>query len=385
MHLMFADTSAARRAIPVGWREVGLLAACLLVATVGSDALGFGPLPSAAAELEGLKRYNFRRVEMAVPIHIILYAPDEESASTAARAAFDEIHRLNGVFSDYDAQSELRRLCETAGSGTVVLVSEDLWAVLQASQRIARQSDGAFDITIGPVVRLWRRARRRYRLPSEQRLAEARQAVGYDLIRLVPEKRAVALTADDMRLDLGGIAKGYAIDAALAVLRRHGVERALIDAGGDVRLGDPPPGQSGWHVQVATGKEPEVAASPPRPAQEGEVGPVVLDLANVAVATSGDVWQSVEIDGTHYSHIVDPRTGIGLTDRSTVTVVAPTGMLADALASAVSVLGPPKGIALAGKYANTAVRVVRAPGGRPESHQSPSWEALPRLAQMKEK
>jgi thiamine biosynthesis lipoprotein len=364
----------------VGWRLAGLLTVvCWTVAApIGTGHVGLHSFANAAAPEAALKRFSFERVEMAVPVRIVLYAPDERSASTAATAAMDEIHRLNGVFSDYDARSELRRLCETAAEGRAVPVSEDLWTVLRASQRIARQSDGAFDVTIGPVVRLWRRARRQHELPSEGRLAEARRAVGYELIRLLPERKAVELQAEGMRLDLGGIAKGYAIDAALDVLRRHGIPRALVDAGGDVRVGDPPPGQSGWHIRVATGNEPTGDEPSPHP-REGLAGLLVLNLANAAVATSGDAWQSVEIDGVHYSHIVDPRTGVGLTDRSTVTVVAPSGMLADALASAVSVLGPEKGIALVDSHEGTAVRVVRASGGEPEIRHSRSWEQIPRI------
>ena len=333
-----------------------------------------------------LARFEFERVEMAVPVKVVFYAPDKAAASTAASAAFDEIHRLNAILSDYDPQSELRRLCRTAGRATAVpeettsgadptpsravAVSDDLWNVLQASQRMARLSDGAFDVTVGPVVKLWRRARRRHRLPTEQRLAEARERVGYQMIRLHPEGRKVELLRPDMRLDLGGIAKGYAVDAALDVLRRHGVTRALIDAGGDIRLGGPPPGEVGWRIAVAGTDREEPSAE-------------VLLLANTAIATSGDAWQHVEIRGVRYSHIVDPRTGVGLTDRATVTVVAPTGMLADSLASAVSVLGPEPGIELVQKHPGAAVQIVRSRDdkqGGPVAVHGPGWAKLPRAS-----
>jgi thiamine biosynthesis lipoprotein len=347
---------------------------------------------------EPLRRFEFQRVEMAVPIKLIFYAPDEPTASTAAQAALDEVHRLNGVFSDYDAHSELRRLCHISGPGRPVKVSEDLWNVLAASQRLARQSGGAFDITVGPVVKLWRRARRRHELPPSERLEAARKAVGYQMIRLDEQRRSVELLRDDMRLDLGGIAKGYAIDAALDVLRLRGITRALIDAGGDVRLGDAPPGADGWRVAVDVGEPihlPGATAGLPSsagPLHEGDatgglrqrvVGlgegtGAVLRLHNVAIATSGDAWQHVEIDGVRYSHIVDPRTGLGLTNRSSVTVIAPSGMLADALASAVSVLGPERGLALVRRYPNAAVRVVRATGDGFELTQSDNWPSFVR-------
>jgi thiamine biosynthesis lipoprotein len=137
----------------------------------------------------------------------------------------------------------------------------------------------------------------------------------------------------------------------------------LIDVGGDIVLGDPPPGSSGWRIGVAPLK-------PDQPPSR------YLRLANVAIATSGDAWQHVEIDGRRYSHIVDPHTGLGLTDRSSVTVIAPSGMAADALASAVSVLGPQRGIKLIEATADTAALIVNSPDGKTvETHQSNRWPA----------
>lgn len=333
-----------------------LVLACLLcIAT---------PAATTADNAPRFERFAFESVEMAVPVKIILYAPDRDSAKRAADAAFDRIRQLNGILSDYDSKSELRRLCETAGSGRAVPVGDDLWRVLTAAQVFSKQSDGAFDITVGPVVRLWRRARRQRRLPSADRLRTARQLVGHQLVAMDPKTRSVRLARAGMRLDLGGIAKGYATDEALAVLQKHRITRALVDAGGDIRLGDPPPDRRGWRIGVA-----------PLDAKAG--ASLHLWLSNCAVATSGDAWQFVEIRGVRYSHIVDPRTGLGLTDHSSVTIVAPDGITADALASAVSVLGPDKGIALADRTAGVAALVVRAPQGKTERYESQRWKKLP--------
>lgn len=310
-----------------------------------------------------LSRFQFTRVEMAVPIKIVLYAPDEATANGGARAAFDRIRRLNGIMSDYDPQSELRRLCNTAGQGEAVPVSEELWHVLKHAQALSDRSGGAFDVTVGPVVRLWRRARRRKQLPSPERMATARPLVDYRLIRLDPEKRAVELLKTGMRLDLGGIAKGYAVDEALVVLRKLGINRALVDAGGDIALGDPPPYKRGWRIGVARLE----ADGPPNR---------ILVLSRLALATSGDTWQYVEIGGRRYSHIVDPRTGLGLTDHSSVTVIAPDGITADGLASAVSVLGPKKGLELIENSPSAAVLIIRAPEGKVETHESSRWKDL---------
>jgi thiamine biosynthesis lipoprotein len=319
-------------------------------------------------ERAGLERFEFTGVAMrVVPVKIVLYASDEATAECAAQAAFARLDELNAVLSDYDPASELRRLCDTSGEGVRVPVSGELWHVLTHAQALAKRTDGAFDVTVGPVVRLWRRARRRERMPSPERLEAARQVVGYRLIRLHPERQEVELLKPDMRLDLGGIAKGYAVDEALATVRKHGIDVALVDAGGDIRLGTPPPGRPGWLIGVA-GLDPD---GPPSR---------FLWLADRAIATSGDTRQYVVIDGTRYSHLVDPRTGLGLTDHSVVTVIARDGITADGLASAVSVLGPERGLKLTEETPHTAAFILRASGdeaGTAETYESSYWKEFP--------
>jgi len=325
-------------------------------------ALGALPI-TAQGNAAASERFEFTEVEMAVPIRIVLYTCGEENAQEAAQAAFARIRQLNGIMSDYDATSELRRLCATSGGGKAVPVSPELWCVLHHAQALSARSHGAFDVTVGPMVRLWRRARRQRELPSEERMEAARPLVGYRLIRFDPTRRAVELLKPGMRLDLGGIAKGYAADEALRVLAKRGIPSALIDAGGDIVLGEAPPGKPGWRIGVA---RLEVDGPPSQ----------VLVLSRAAIATSGDRWQYVEIDGTRYSHLVDPRTGLGLTDHSSVTVVAPDGITADGLASAVSVLGPEAGLKLIEDTPGTEALIVRAPEGVVEKHESTGWREL---------
>jgi thiamine biosynthesis lipoprotein len=208
------------------------------------------------------------------------------------------------------------------------------------------------------VVSLWRKARREKKLPDAERLAQALQVVGYRKLHLDSRHRTVQLLAPRMRLDLGAIAKGYAADEALKVLHRHGMTRALVAGGGDMALGDPPPGKKGWRIEIAP---LDTTNAPP--------ARFVL-LANAGLATSGDLFQHVEIGGKRYSHIVDPRTGIGLTDHSLVTVIAPDGITADGLATAVSVLGPEKGIKLVEATKGAAVHITRRPGNHIETSES---------------
>jgi thiamine biosynthesis lipoprotein len=311
--------------------------------------------PSLAEAPEALRRFEFVEPQMGVPFRIVLYAPDAAKAEAASKAAFQRISQLNEILSDYETDSELNELSRTSGKGTPVRVSDELWTVLKQADALARRSNGAFDVTVGPAVTLWRRARRNQQMPEPDRLARAREAIGFDKVRFDPAVQTVELLQRGMKLDLGGIAKGYALDAALGVLISNGVARALISGGGDMVAGDPPPGQRGWRIEIA----PLDIPNPP-PAR------YVL-LTRMALATSGDVFQRLEIEGRRYSHIVDPRTGVGLTDHSLVTVIAADGTIADGLATAASVLGPREGLQLIENTPGVEVLFVRKPDAEIET------------------
>jgi FAD:protein FMN transferase len=283
---------------------------------------------------ESLSRFEYTEYHMGVDVRIVVYAPDKPHAEAACTAAFERIAELDTTMSDYRVDSELNRLCARAG-GPPVTVSKDLFLVLQRSQELARRSGGAFDVTCGPLVRLWRAARKSGVPPTRVQVAIARARMGWRLVELDPRARSVRLLKKGMQLDLGGIGKGYAGDRAQAALKRRGVTRALVQAGGDIVVTDPPPGEAGWKIEVPNA---EAAGAPP------------LTYANAAVSTSGDLEQSVEIAGRRYSHIMDPRSGRPLTDRIQVTIVARDGLTSDGLSTAVSVLGPARGRKLAASY-----------------------------------
>jgi thiamine biosynthesis lipoprotein len=283
---------------------------------------------------------------MGTRFQITLCAPGQAAAEGAARAAFAHIEKLNQIMSDYSPTSELMRLCDQAGKGAIG-VSPELFAVLSQAQEISSMSHGAFDVTVGPIVKLWRRARRTQRIPPADELERARSLVGYKNVILDARKRTVTLLKPGMKLDLGGIAKGYAADQALAVLKDHGIDRALVAAGGDVAASGPPIDAKGWKIAIASLDSPASARTR------------FVWLEHAAVSTSGDAEQYVEIDGRRYSHIVDPRTGIGLVGRQSVTVVAPLGILADSLTKVASVLGPAEGLPIIEKIAGASALVVR--------------------------
>ena len=310
-----------------------------------------------------LARFEFTEPHMGTKFRIVLYAPDEATAKKASRAAFDRIAALDAMMTDYRETSELIRLCAKSG-GPPVKVSEELFYVLTKAEAASRLSDGAFDVTIGPVVQLWRLCRRTQRLPEPDQLAQARAVVGWNNVVLDPKERTVKLLKAGMRLDLGGIAKGYAGDEAQKVLNMHGVTRALVAGGGDIVVSGPPPGKDGWEIAIL-----------PLVEVEGKTGPRLL-LRDGAVSTSGDANQFVEIDGKRYSHIVDPKTGIGLVGRMSATVVARDGTTADSLTKVVAVLGPERGFKLIETVDGASARFVRLTERGEEVSASPRFPKL---------
>ncbi|HRI12137.1 MAG TPA: FAD:protein FMN transferase [Verrucomicrobiota bacterium] len=299
---------------------------------------------------------------MGLPFRLVLYTPDGATATNAAEAVWTRISDLNAILSDYEAESELSRLSRSAGTGQWIALSPDLAHVLTTAGEVSRRSTGAFDVTVGPEVQLWRRARRQRELPSPEVLARAREATGWTnlLLRHRASAWEAQLVRPGMRLDLGGIAKGYALDEAAKVLRGRNLPRFLISGSGDMVAGEPPPGESGWRIEVGVF---DVTNAPP---------PRFVSLRNVGLATSGDTFQRAEIGGVRYSHIVNPHTGIGLTDHRLVTVIARNGMIADALSTASSVLEPKVALKLANEF-QAELLILREPADSIEELASPGF------------
>jgi thiamine biosynthesis lipoprotein len=346
--------------------KIYLITQLVLYSTIISGCFtGCSPLGKPLKSLPGLLyRYEFSQPQMGTLFRIVLYAPSDSIAQHAAQSAFKRVDELNVILSDYLETSELSKLSATAGTGQAFFVSKDLWIVLEKSMEAAKQSNGAFDITVGPYVSLWRRARRQQILPAPDALVKARQKVGYQHIKLDPVKHTAQLLVPEMKLDLGGIGKGYAADEAFAILKKYGITTALVDAGGNMVVGDAPPGKKGWDIEVAS-----LVTNNKDTTQ-------VITLTHAAVATSGDMFQFVEIDGKKYSHIVDPRTGIGLTGQIMVTVLAPDGTMADYLSTAVSVLGPKEGLILIEKTKKSAALILRNTDSGIKKWESRKWKFL---------
>lgn len=328
-----------------------LLVRCSCVAVVVSLAVGSGcqsdsgPTTAPTTQPQAaLRSYEYRQIHMGVQARLVVYAADEETAANACRVAYRRIAEIDRIASDYILDSELNRLCAKAG-GPPVPVSDELFYLLQTSCDIAQRSNGAFDPTVGPLIRLWRGARKSEspRLPSPDQIAAAKQLVGYNKIKFDAAGRTIQLTTAGMRLDLGGIAKGYGAHQAVLSLKNQGLGISFCEFGGDVYVGDSPPNRPGWVMEVTN--------------DAGRRKSRKIFVRNTGVSTSGDSEQFVMIGGQRYSHIVDPRTGIGLTQSTLVTILHPQGIISDGLSTALSVLPPDQGRALAKSYnAKTYIR-----------------------------
>jgi thiamine biosynthesis lipoprotein len=295
-----------------------------------------GPEPAPETQDAEATLLTFREGHMGTQFTIRLWAePDRiEAGKQAARKAFAEIGRLERLFSDYRADSEIVRIA-AAPAGKPVPISPDLSILMERALDLSRRTGGAFDVTLGPMTRLWRQSRKNHTLPTPERIADARARSSWQLLYLDREDRTLTFEKPRMQLDLGGIAKGFTADAAMKVLKRRGFSRSLVAASGDIAVGDPPPGCKAWRVGV---RSLDVSEEP------GDLTGAV-ELAGSAISTSGDTQQAVHIGDAQYSHIVDPKTSLGLTERIAVTVIGPDAATTDGYATAVSVMGKEKGLA----------------------------------------
>ncbi len=295
-------------------------------------------LASGCTGRGSLQRHEFTRLCMGVQARIVLFAENSQTASSAAALTFHRLAELDGCMSDYRPASELMQLCRNAGQPPTP-VSQDLFDILSEAIQISRATDGAFDPTIGPCVALWRAARHSGLPPSPDELQAARALVNWRLLELDGSARTARLAEPGMKLDLGGIAKGFAADRGVRFLRTQGIDRCLVALAGDIAVGDPPPGKGGWSIEV-----------PGLPAP--------LILRNCAVSTSGDAEQAFESEGRHFSHIIDPRTGVGAPYRRQATAVAPKGEWADALSTAAYLLGPTETPSLERAFPGTRFTII---------------------------
>ena len=269
-----------------------------------------------------LAEFSFTQLQMAMPMRITVWCESKQHAESACKLAFDRASMLVMIFSDYDQSSETRRLARTS-VGQPTKVSKHLLSVLNFSNSLNQTSHGALDPTSSRVIGLWRTARKTGKLPDPNLINSLRQQCGFEKLQIDIEHGTVTTLSEGLTMDFGGIAKGYIGDQVIASLRENGIDSACYEAGGDIVLSGRPPNSNGWVIDLGT---------------ENDGTPRTIELENCGVSTSGDSQQFVELDGKRYSHVVDPRTGFGVTTGQTAFVVAPSGMQSDSLATAGCVL-----------------------------------------------
>lgn len=270
------------------------------------------------------------RNAMGTVFAIYLYAQDGEHAQASFEAAFDEIERLEEALSNYRTSSELSRINRLAARQAVT-TDPEVFGLLETSLTYSQRSDGAFDATVGPLMRAWSFFRGEGRCPKDEELRSALENVGSKKVQLDPTRRTVRFATPGVELDLGAIGKGYAVDCVVRVLREAGVAAALVDAGSSTLYAmNAPPGKNGWTVRV------------PRPGDRSQTVSTVT-LRNESLSTSGSYEKFFELDGRRYCHVMDPRKGTPVQGVLQTTLIASDGTTTDALSNAMFVMGPEAG------------------------------------------
>jgi thiamine biosynthesis lipoprotein len=263
---------------------------------------------------------------MACVYAIEMYGPDADALPRIAGEALDEVDRIDRLMSHYKTDSPLSRINREAARQPVG-VDAELFDFIAEAMRYNRESGGAFDITVGPLMRAWGFFRGEGRVPSDGELAAARRHVGAAHVVMNPAERTIAFDEDGVELDLGGIAKGYAVDRAVARLRRSGIAAALVSSGGSTIYGfGAPPGRRGWDVALQDPLDSRKTA-------------LTVTIRDRALSVAGRSEKFFESGGVTYAHIMDPRTGWPVQGVLSVAVLAPSGTAGDALDDALFVMG----------------------------------------------
>lgn len=299
---------------------------------------------------------------MGSPFTITIYTGDSLKAAAAAALAFQLADSLNYILSDYIDSSEINRLSASSGKGKYIAVSPPLLDILLLAREASQLSNGAYDITVGPVVKIWRKARKQPQLPADDSVRAALEKVGYTYITIDTMHKTVYLQKPGMQLDVGGLGKGFVAQAALDLIKSKGFGSAMVNAGGKIVTANAPGHQKGWLVGIN------------QPGEKEDILPTMLSLQNMAVATSGDIYQYVELKGKKYSHIVDPKTGLGLTHQRNVTAIAADGTTADWLSTACSVLSIKESMHLIKKINGAALLITENRNGKIKKKTSPLFK-----------
>jgi thiamine biosynthesis lipoprotein len=303
------------------------------------------------------------RLVMGTFARVLVVAPDKRTAQRCIDAAFEQFRQIEALMSWRKDDSEIAHINRDAYAKPV-RVSGPTFEVLQKSVEFSRLSEGAFDITVGPLMELWRRAEDANRLPTDAELKQTLSRVGFEKLILDANNMRVRFAVDGMKLDLGGIAKGYAVDKAVEAMQEAGAVGGIVDAGGDIRcFGTPSKGRTHWLIGL---QDPNVEIENGESKIESLIGGsrplLIFRFTDAAVATSGNYHRFVTVGGKRFSHIVNPKSGYSSESLASVTIICPAATNADALGTAVTVMGKEKGLALIERIPDTeAILITSAP------------------------
>ncbi|WP_420152286.1 FAD:protein FMN transferase [Siphonobacter sp.] len=295
------------------------------------------------------RKLIFQQPKMGSMFTVQVWTADSVQAAQAATLAFAAVDSLNLIFSDYLPDSELSRLSQTAGSGKAVPVSPALWDILWTSRMAWEKSSKTFDVTVGQLTQLWRQSRKSKQLPSPAVRQKALTTTGTQYLQFDEKNHTIQLKRPGTKLDLGAIGKGYAAQRMLEIMQKAGFEESLCDAAGNMAIGKNP--DAGWTVGIEL------------PNQQGELLASWLVLQQMAISTSGDAYQAVRMGGKNYSHIVSPKTGLGVTYQRQVTVLSKDAAQADWLSTACYLLPVPQALKLAESEQSEILILDNQPSG----------------------
>ncbi len=301
--------------------------------------------------------FKYHQVAMGTIIEITLMGDNEEKANKAALQAFQEMKRIETLMSPWIESSDVTRINRSAGKEGVK-VSQETSKVIKKAQDISELSQGGFDITVGPLTELWRKAREKKIPPSAEEVKEKLGLVNFKNIE-VDQEGKVYLKKKGMAIDLGGIAKGYAVDRAFDVLRSLGYKNLIVNAGGDLRAAGFKNNQP-WSIGIQNPREPQKILTR-------------ISISDMAVATSGDYEKFFVYQGKRYHHIFNPNDGFPAKGCQSVTIVTKNGIASDGLATAVFVLGPEKGYSLCQKLDGVECLIVDKDGKMIISPNLKTW------------
>jgi thiamine biosynthesis lipoprotein len=297
---------------------------------------------------------------MGSSFNLIFYHSDSTEAALLAKQCFSFVDSLNNIFSDYSLESELGKL-GLQKDLTDIKVSDELFSMIIRSKTAWKRSGKTFDITIGALTQLWRKAKKENRFPSETEIKAAKDLIGFKNLIINERSKTISFKKPGIRLDFGGIVPGYVAQRIIDLLKTKNINIALVDASGDIVMSDAPLGKDGWTIGINL------------PENENEIWDKKLELKNFAVSTSGDVYRYTIHNGIKYSHIIDPQTGYGVTSQRNVTVIAKYGADADWLATACSILPIKKALKLA-KTEQAAILIATMNGEKIITYKSKSFD-----------